>query len=332
MSPYYDSAKPHHTREGFRNNYPHWERASFWAWQWERWRNGVPKPARETLRAQPPDLAFLNANHDEPSATWIGHATVLVQIGGKNILTDPHFSERASPFSFIGPKRFVAPGIDIEQLPHIDAVLISHDHYDHLDEPTLRRLNAQAGGPPKFFVPLGVKPWLADRGISNAINIEELDWWDSRQYEGLTIHFVPSQHWSGRWLTDRNRRLWGGFAVLHSSLRFLYTGDTGYSRDFADIGARFGYFDLAAIPIGAYEPRWFMRMQHVDPAEAVQIHQDVHARYSVGVHWGTFELTDESLDEPPVRLAAARRQQGVPDERFFLLQIGETRRLAALPH
>jgi N-acyl-phosphatidylethanolamine-hydrolysing phospholipase D len=329
VNPYFDPAKPHHTPEGFRNNYAQvpaggWGR--FFKWKYEEWKEGAPKPPANGYRfpmAQP-DLAFLQSNRSEPSITWVGHATLLLQVAGANILTDPHFSSRASPLSFAGPERKVPPGIALEQLPHIDLVLISHNHYDHLDEETVKRLAAQPGGPPQFFVPLGVKPWMQAIGIERVI---ELDWWDSREFQGLTLQFLPVQHWSRRSLTDTNRTLWGGWAVLHPSLRFFFSGDTGYSQDFRDIRARLGAFDLAAIPIGAYEPRWFMGAQHVDPAQAVKIHQDLGARYSVGIHWGTFQLTDEPLDEPPFKLAEARTAAGIPGDRFFVMRHGETRRL-----
>jgi N-acyl-phosphatidylethanolamine-hydrolysing phospholipase D len=329
VNPYFDPAKPHHTPEGFRNNYAQvpsggWGR--FFKWKYEEWKKGVPKPPANGYRfpmAQP-DLVFLQSNRSEPSITWVGHATLLLQVAGANILTDPHFSSRASPLSFAGPERKVPPGIALKRLPHIDIVLISHNHYDHLDEETVKRLAAQPGGSPQFFVPLGVKPWMQAIGIER---VTELDWWELREFQGLTLQFLPVQHWSRRSLTDTNRTLWGAWAVLHPSLRFFFSGDTGYSQDFRDIRARLGAFDLAAIPIGAYEPRWFMSAQHVDPAQAVKIHQDLGARYSVGIHWGAFELTDEPLDEPPLKLAEARTAAGIPEDRFFVMRPGETRRL-----
>jgi L-ascorbate metabolism protein UlaG (beta-lactamase superfamily) len=328
MNAYYDPAKPHHTRDGFRNNYPQPPRASFLKWQWERWEQGLPKTPEGGWHfpVDQPDIAFLRSNRSEFTATWIGHATVLLQIGGVNILTDPMFGERASPVSFAGPKRVVPPTPDLEQLPHIDIVLISHNHYDHLDVGSVERLARQQGGPPRFYVPLGLKPWFANLGIV----ADEMDWWDARNDSGLVVHFVPSQHWSARTLLDRDETLWGGFVVEHPRFRLMYTGDTGYSRDFADIQRRFASFDLALIPIGAYEPRWFMAPQHIDPDEAVRIHQELHARQSLGVHWGTFVLTDEPLDEPPRRLARALREANLAPDAFWALHVGETRRL--IPH
>jgi N-acyl-phosphatidylethanolamine-hydrolysing phospholipase D len=266
----------------------------------------------------------------EPALTWIGHASVLAQIGGINVLLDPIFSERASPLSFVGPKRASPPGLLAAQLPRIDAVLVSHNHYDHLDEASVLALAAQAGGPPLFVVPLGLKTWLAERGIANAV---ELDWWQSARVGEVDVVLTPAQHWSSRSLGDRMETLWGSFALFAPDFHLFYSGDTGYSKDFADIHARFETrhgagrgFDAALIAIGAYEPRWFMREQHIDADEAVRIHLDVRARASIGVHWGTFELTDESLDEPPQALARARRERGVADDAFSVMALGETRR------
>jgi N-acyl-phosphatidylethanolamine-hydrolysing phospholipase D len=322
---YFDATKPHHTPDGFRNNYPEPPRASFWKWQWERWQNGLPKTPEGGWHfpVDVPEVAFLNANRTEFTATWIGHATVLMQVGGVNILTDPVFSERASPVAFAGPKRIVPAVPSIDELPHIDIVLISHNHYDHLDVASVERLAKQAGGPPRFYVPLGVKPWFAKLGIV----ADEMDWWDARDDSGLKVTFVPSQHWSARTLWDRDETLSGGFVVEHPRFRFMFTGDTGYSRDFADIQQRFGSFDLALIPIGAYAPRWFMAPQHVDPEQAVQIHRDLHARQSLAVHWGTFVLTDEPMDEPPRKLLQALRDANLPVAAFWVLHAGETRRL-----
>ena len=326
-NPYYDPAKPHHTPEGFRNNYPHEGRQSFWKWKWEQLRDGLPRKPEGGYRFEVVRGTSVAALAN-PSVTWIGHATLLLRVGGLNILTDPQFSLRASPFSFMGPMRVVVPAISLAELPHIDAVLISHSHYDHLDAASVQALAAQQGGPPRFYVGLGLKPWFASLGITS---VEEMDWWESRSLRGAKIHFVPVQHWSARTPWDRNETLWGGFVVEHPALKFFFAGDTGYSPDFRDIASRVGPIDLAAIPIGGYAPRWFMQVMHVDPAEAVQIHLDLGARQSVAIHWGTFDdLTDESLYEPPERLRAALAAQGLSNDAFWVLKHGETRPLASL--
>jgi len=334
---------PHHRDGRFQNNYAEFEPkgiAALLKWRMEAARAGLPKaPQQETPRVSA-DLAFLRANAGAgaamvPALTWIGHASTLIQAGGASILTDPIFSERASPLGFVGPKRHLPPGVALAELPHIDAVVVSHNHYDHLDEQSVKALAAQAGGPPLFVVPLGLKGWLAEVGIDNAV---ELDWWQSARIGAVEIVLTPVQHWSGRSLTDRMQTLWGGFAIFAPDFHVFFAGDTAYSKDFADIHARFAGrhgpgrgFDLALIPIGAYEPRWFMRSQHVDPAEAVQIHRDLGAARSIGIHWGTFQLTDESLDEPPQALVRAARQAGLGDDDFTVLAVGATRRFAPRP-
>ncbi|NKI94569.1 MBL fold metallo-hydrolase [Rhizobacter sp. SG703] len=327
----------------FRNNYAGFEPKSLadvLRWRWAAHRNGVPRPPRGPIPQVAPDLAFLQANARagaamQPAVTWIGHATVLAQLGGLTLLTDPVFSERASPVPFAGPKRHQPPGVALADLPHIDLVLASHNHYDHLDGASVDALQRQPGGAPLFIVPLGVKAWLAERGIANAV---ELDWWTSHTVPSPTgpveVTLVPAQHWSGRGLADRMKTLWGGFAVFAPDCHLFYAGDTAYSRDFIDIQAHFaerqsaangGGFDVALLPIGAYEPRWFMAPQHVDVEEAIRIHRDLRAKRSLGVHWGTFQLSDEALDDPPHALAEQRRSQALSDEEFFVLAIGETR-------
>ncbi len=336
------AAPAHHRGDKFQNNYLEFEPkglAALLRWKSEASRDGLPKPPSTPIPQVAPDLAFIASNAKagasmEPAVTWIGHASTLAQLGGLNVLTDPVFSERVSPFSFVGPKRHVPAALTPNQLPHIDLVLISHNHYDHLDDASVRALANQPGGAPLFIVPLGNKAWMAERGI---VNVVELDWWQSHPIAapGGTVEVVltPAQHWSGRGLNDRMATLWGSYAVFAPDCHLFFSGDTGYSKDFRDIHDRFtsrqrdGGFDVALIAIGAYEPRWFMSTQHVNPAEAVQIHLDLAAKQSIGVHWGTFELTDESLDEPPRHLADARREKGLPDDAFITLAIGETRKL-----
>ena len=328
-NPYYDPDKAHHTPEGFRNNYPFVEREMSLQWRWQQFWRTLPRPTESNARPNPlaADVEVLRANRNEPTLTWIGHATLLLQVGGVNVLTDPYFSERASPVSFAGLRRSAPPALALDELPPIDVVLISHNHYDHLDLSALTGLQTQPGGPPRIFVPLGIEPWLADEGIRNVV---EQDWWESSEYLGLRIHLVPAQHDSARGWFDHNRTLWGGFVVEHPLLRFYFAGDTGYTRDFADIAERLGPVDLAALPIGGYEPRRFMEAMHMNPAEAVQAHRDLQARYSVAMHWGTFAMPDEPLGEPPKALAQALAESGVPPERFLVMRLGETRPLSPL--
>ena len=334
---------PHHTPHGFRNNYVDSvtrSLADLLRWQWNRWRLHLPPPPQVATPRVAPDVAFLRANAAAgasmvPAVTWIGHATTLVQASGLSVLTDPIFSRRASPLSFLGPRRAQRPGVELGELPHVDVVVISHNHYDHLDRASIRALARQPGGPPLFLVPLGIRPWLRDSSITHAV---ELDWWESHEHRGVQFHFTPAQHWSGRSLTDRNRTLWGAWSVFGPDFQWFFSGDTGYSRDFRDTRERFaarqsaergGGFDVALIAVGACEPRWFMQPQHVDPAEAVQIHVDLAAKRSIGIHWGTFALADEPLDHAIAAVAAARAQAGVAEAGFFLTPLGAICRLPA---
>lgn len=345
-NPHYQAAKAHHRPGGFNNPHVPFEPKGLLTvlqWQWDAARNGLPPAPSQPTPQVPADVAFIQANAQagaamQPAITWVGHSTMLVQMGGINLITDPVFSERASPVPFLGPQRAQPPGLTPAQLPRIDVVLVSHNHYDHLDEASVRQLHGQPGGAPLFIVPLGLKAWFADIGITRVV---ELDWWDTHRLpaapgaQPVDVLLTPAQHWSGRTLSDRLQTLWGGFAVFADDLHLIYTGDTGYSPDFQEIRRRAqprqatgGGFDIALIPVGAYEPRWFMRAQHVNPAEAVQIHRDLGAKRSTGVHWGTFSLADEALDEPAAALQRARQAQGVADDAFFLMAVGETRKLA----
>ena len=317
----------HHTATGFRNNYPDgWRRGSFWAWQRERWTKGVSKPPPGGWRfpADVPNIGWLRANRSAPTITWLGHSTFLLQLGGVNIITDPHLSPRASPLQALGPKRWMPPAIKTDDLPHIDIVLVSHNHYDHLDEATVTRLARQVGGAPRYMVPLRLADWFKRRGLHS---VTELDWWQMFSSLGLTLTFTPVQHWSARSAWDRDLSLWGGWRLDHRDFSFFFAGDTGYSPDFKEIHRRLGAVDLAALPIGAYAPRWFMQVMHVDPDEAVQIHLDLYARHSVAMHWGTFVLTDEALDEPPQRLARALSNADLGPQDFWVMRHGETRAL-----
>jgi N-acyl-phosphatidylethanolamine-hydrolysing phospholipase D len=322
-----NSEKPkHHLPDGtFRNNYlPSLDKpfSDLLKWQWTRERQG---PISFERAKNDPDL--LKKNKTKPTVTWIGHSTLLIQFAGLNILTDPHFSERSTPVRFFGPKRYTQPGLRIEDLPHIDLIVISHNHYDHLDQASVEQLyERQKDDPPRFFVPLRQKRWFDDLAIPNVV---ELDWHERQEFQGWKVHAVPVQHWSARGIWDRNEVLWAGWVLEHPDFRFFFAGDTGYSQDFKDLGERFGHFDLAAIPVGAYEPRWFMKAAHVNPDEAVQIHKDIGSVLSVGIHWGTFQLTDEPMDDPPKRLRQALDKAGISAKQFIVMQHGETRILGS---
>jgi N-acyl-phosphatidylethanolamine-hydrolysing phospholipase D len=308
----------HHVEGGFRNTDPAVQRASggarfkfMWSRAWAAARpSDVPRMAN--------DGAALRANATSPTVTWIGHATVLVQLQGSNLLTDPHWGDRASPLSWAGPKRLQPPGMAFEDLPPVHVVLISHDHYDHLDEPTVRRLSELFD--PTFVVPWGIKAWLADRGITNAV---ELGWGQSISLKGLTIVCTPAQHGSGRTMVDQGRRLWASWAVLGSQ-RFYFAGDTGYYSHFKDIGDALGPFDLAALPIGSYTPRKIARPVHISPEEALQAWTDLRAKRFIGIHWGTFMLAREPYDEPPRRIAAEVSRRELDPGAIWISRPGET--------
>jgi N-acyl-phosphatidylethanolamine-hydrolysing phospholipase D len=269
------------------------------------------------------DGVFLreNARASVPTVTWIGHATLLVQLTHQSFLTDPIWSKTASPVSFAGPRRLVPPGLAFANLPPISFVLLSHNHYDHLDLETLRRL-ARAHPAVRFYVPLGNGALLRESGIERVL---ELDWGETRREGEILIACLPARHWSRRGLSDERRALWASWAVIGAERRFYFAGDTGYSPAFERIGRALGPFDLAALPIGAYEPAAMMRDVHLDPEQAVQAALDLGARRVLGIHFGTFDLTDEPVDEPPRRFRAAGARAGLDADRLLLLSIGETR-------
>jgi N-acyl-phosphatidylethanolamine-hydrolysing phospholipase D len=317
-------APTHHRARGFVNENPAFARPDFWSLQafrfrrlWAALAGSQPPPSFPRVAN---DGSALRANRAAPTVTWIGHATLLIQLAGVNVLTDPQFSERASPVGFAGPRRLNPPGVAFEDLPPIHVVVISHDHYDHLDRPTVQRLAATHK--PRFLVPLGLKAWFASVGIPDA---EELDWWDSVRIGGVTFTATPVQHWSSRTPFDMNRRLWAGWAMAAGARRLFFAGDTGYYDGFRRIGERLGPFDLALVSIAAYEPPAVMAHTHTTPEESLRIFADVRARTFVAMHWGTFDLAEEPIDEPPRRLVAAARAQGLPDARVWVLANGETR-------
>jgi len=253
-----------------------------------------------------------------PSITWIGHATFLVRFDEISFLTDPVFSCTVGPFPRIGIRRLVGPGVPLAALPRVDFAILSHDHYDHADLPTIQALVERGV---RFFVPLRAGD-LVRRAGGEAI---ELDWWQAADFFGVRVHCVPAQHFCGRALVDRNRRLWAGWVVEGPTHRFYHAGDTGYFEGFVEISRRLGPPDLAAVPIGAYEPASVMRRVHMNPEEAVRAACEMRAKRLVAMHFGTFDLTDEPLDEPPRRFRGAAAAAGLSPDRAWTMAVGETR-------
>jgi L-ascorbate metabolism protein UlaG (beta-lactamase superfamily) len=287
--------------------------------KWQLGGDKTPWPKWIDDNETPQVKSTVDAN--EVWITHINHASHLIQIKSLNILTDPIFSERASPMSFAGPKRIRAPGIQLENLPKIDVVLISHNHYDHFDLDSIRELEKKFN--PLFLVPLGNAELLKKAGASK---IQELDWWESKNLnpEIGQITLVPVHHWSARGFFDRNKALWGGFVIKNANLQIYFSGDTGYGRFFKETFEKLGPMDVALIAIGAYAPRWFMRDQHVNPEEAVLIHQELKAKLSIGSHFGTFPLTDEGYDQPVIDLAKALEAKGLTEKDFMAPKNGQT--------
>jgi len=251
--------------------------------------------------------------------TFIGHATFLIRTAQATVLTDPMFSKRASPVSFAGPKRVHDPGVRLADLPRIDVVLLSHNHYDHCDLPTLRHLADR-------FQPLVITPSRNKELLEKAelTRIEQLGWWQSARKTPFPVTVAPAQHFSARTPFDRNQALWGSFVFELAGKRLFFAGDTGYSEHFRMIRARAGRMDLALLPIGAYEPRWFMKPAHMNPEEAVQTFLDLGAGEFVAMHWGTFRLTDEPMLEPPTRTRAAWQSARLPEDRLHIPRHGQT--------
>jgi N-acyl-phosphatidylethanolamine-hydrolysing phospholipase D len=273
-----------------------------------------------------PDLASPHAGEGELRITWVGHATSLIQLPGLNILTDPVWSDRSSPVGLLGPRRFVPAIPTMDALPKIDVVLISHDHYDHLDHATVVALRKRFGDETVWLTPLGYRRWFARRRVARVV---ERDWWESAELPaGFRAIAVPARHWTRRRPGGTNSRLWCGWVLDGGSshrFRIYYAGDSGYCPAFEEIGARHGPFDLAMIPVGAYEPRWFMSSAHMNPEEAVQAYQDLGRRgVFVGIHWGGWRLTFEDPLEPPIRTRAAWLEAGLPLDDLHLPRHGET--------
>ena len=290
---------------------------SFWRLiQWLLTSSRVPWPDHVANKNYP--LLQL-AENKNAGITFINQSTFLIQVKGLNIITDPVFSKRVSPLSFIGPKRVREPGLAFELLPKIDVVLISHNHYDHLDIETLKKIDKKFH--PLFLVPLGDKGWLKKEGL---FNVTEMDWWEEVKVKDVSFTFGPAQHWSGRHLWDKNECLWGSFMIDMESAKIFFAGDSGYGNHFLDIKNRLGSPDLALLPIGAYLPRWFMHPHHMDPEEAVKAHIDLGAKRSIGMHFGTFQLTDEGMDEPVRDLTLSLSKMKIVPDRFMALDHGQS--------
>lgn len=291
-------------------------------WDFFLWKIGH---YRDSPPLQPPPADFYYPaspapfERELPSALWVGHSTFLLDIEGVHVLTDPVWDRYCSPVPFPSLRRQIAPPLLLEDLPPIDYILLSHNHYDHLDAKTvthLRTFHPQA----QWIVPLGVAKWFQQRRISSVC---ELNWWESFQTSECTITAVPAQHFSGRFLWDKNRTLWNGYVVERGKKRLYFVGDTGYNGvDFKAIGARWPFMDLSLIPIGTYSPQEFMQPVHISPFEAVQIHQEVHSRFSLGMHWKTFRLSEEPLHRPPYDLYLAMQAKKLPFASFLPIDVG----------
>jgi N-acyl-phosphatidylethanolamine-hydrolysing phospholipase D len=301
----------------------------FLRWTIERRKvRGPAEPARPEPWVSAPAFATPRADPDTLSATWIGHSSALVQVGGLNILTDPIWSDRASPLTFAGPKRLAPPGVAFDDLPIIDAVVISHNHYDHLDADTVARLISRFPAA-AWRVPLGVGRFIRGRG---AADVEECGWHDHAAVGSLRLVCVPAQHFSGRGLFDRNKTLWCGWVLLSGRHSVYFAGDTALHPEFGAIGERAGPFDLVMLPIGAYEPRWFMRSVHMNPEDTIEAYRALTASQHslpacLALHWGTFRLTDEAVDEPPARFARLWEDAGFAAGMNWTFVHGETRKL-----
>jgi len=329
------AAPPAHHRPGggFRNPWRDFAPdipQGFFAWA-RAHRTTNPRPLDPDPSIFPrasPTFASPRAHDAALTVTWVGHATFLIQIGGLNILTDPIWSERPSPIAFAGPRRWVPPGAPLDALPPIDVVLLSHNHYDHFDSRTARRL-ARLHPDARWLVPLELGALVRRKGPKH---VEELDWWNESRLATVVVTCTPAQHWSARGLRDRGNSLWCGWTMRSGARAVYFAGDTAFFPGFREIGERCGPFDFALLPIGGYEPRWFMRFVHMGPEEAVQAfvelsRGDTHP-VMIPMHFGTFKLTDEAMDEPPRRLRAAWIDAGLPARQLGVFAHGESRSLA----
>lgn len=306
----------HKNEEVFKNSNPI-KMHSFWEMLWKGLTTDIESAEwPETVTTTTDKAPLEKAMGDETRITFVNHATFLIQTAGYNILTDPVFSERTSPLSFIGPKRIHNPGIDIANLPKIDVIIISHDHYDHLDLDSINTIIKRDN--PKVYMGLGV----ASR-LDESVNILEMDWWDKTEVaDNFQLWFLEVQHFSGRTLTDRNSTLWGGYLLQINDKKIYFGGDSGYADHYKETFERFGPVDLAFIPIGAYAPREMFKPIHLNPFEAVQAHTELESKLSIGMHYGTFQLSAEAFAEPIELLEQAKSEAKVPSDDFITLDIG----------
>ncbi|HEX3533816.1 MAG TPA: MBL fold metallo-hydrolase [Gemmatimonadaceae bacterium] len=322
----------HRPGGGFRNPWPGAQMHGFLDFlKWslvERRRNPRrPDPDPSVFKRMAPSYAVPRAAPDSFTITWIGHTSFLIQMGGLNLLTDPVWSERASPVQFAGPRRWVPPAVQFDELPPIDAVILSHDHYDHLDSSTVSHL-AQRYPAAKWYAPLGVDAFLRRHGARDVI---QSDWWEESAFGDLRLTCLPAQHFSGRTLGKRNTTLWCGWGLRTGSHSVFFAGDTALHPDFASIATRCGPFDVAILPIGAYEPRWFMGSVHMNPEDCINAvdqlerGQNGAALVMAAAHWGTFKLTDEPMDEPPARMRECWQASRRKGEHLWIMRHGETR-------
>jgi N-acyl-phosphatidylethanolamine-hydrolysing phospholipase D len=316
----------HHTADGFRNPPGSPERGGDFG-DWSSFflrrftdRDEVALPAGHVLPAAEAQDGVANRRNDGDRLTWLGHASFLLRLDGRNILTDPYLSEYASPVAPLGPKRFAPPGLPAERLPPIDVLLLSHNHYDHLDLSTIEALAGKDRV--EVVVPLGLAGCFKERGY---LRVHELDWYGEQTLAGLAITALPAIHFSKRTPFDRNRTLWTGYAIQGRGKRVYFAGDTAYGPVFQEIGRRIAPFDLALLPIGAYEPRLLMQGSHATPEEVLRIGRELGARRVVAMHWGTIRLTDEPPFEPPERFRAAAPAAGYAADDAWVMRIGETR-------
>lgn len=316
-NPYYDPNKSHHTPTGFRNLEP-FRINPLDTIKWLKSRKILPPVGGyEKFNQDWVQKADLTAA--ENGIWWLGHASTLIKLHNKTVLTDPVFSKTASPVGFAGTKRRTPCPISFDQLPEIDIILISHSHYDHLDYPTIKQL-IKRFPQVSILVPLGLKRKLSNWGAKNVI---ELDWWDDTQVSGIKLTAIPAQHWSRRAIFDTNRSLWCGWMLQFAGQTIYFMGDTAYSKHYSELKHIFPNIDIALIPIGCYAPRWFMHNQHIDPQQAVQIYKAIACKRALAIHWGTFELADDPLDEPPQLLTSLVEQELNDQQEFCTLKIGD---------